>query len=281
MAGIARTSRLAFGLRRGAFFITVAGWISVGLILTSSSVEAGCSDWNATGEFTFVQTNGYNPTFKLNQTGSDIHGTAGYPHYYNPNSAPVTASVDGYIQGDNFEVTAYWNNGTAGVYSGRIGGRGRIEGSTYDKRHPDAMARWYSEPTLSCGPPVAAPASGPAAEAAKKIKEDAEAAERANQIPNPNPNPPYCDTYAASAVAAAKESLRLNCGFTGARWSDAIGGHLKWCRALGGDRTVPSSEEAARAEGLGACRAKIAARQKVITEQPAGATDRLFQMKPN
>ncbi len=78
MAGIARTSRLAFGLRRGAFSIAVAGWISVGLILTPSSVEAGCSDWNATGEFTFVQTNRYSPTFKLNQTGSDIHGTAEY-----------------------------------------------------------------------------------------------------------------------------------------------------------------------------------------------------------
>jgi len=279
MAGIAQTSRLVFGARRGAFSIAVAGSISVGVMLSPSPVEAGCSDWNATGEFTFVQTNRYSPKFKLNQTGSDIHGTAEYKILdYNLNGRPVTASVDGYIQGDNFEVTAYWNNDTAGVYSGRIGAQGRIEGSTYDKRHPDAMARWHSEPTLSCGPPVAAPASGPAAEWEKRAKSAADAAQPRN---NPKPPIPYCDNYAASAVAAAKESLRLNCGFTGPRWSDVIGGHLNWCLALGGDRTAPSSEEAARAEGLGACRAKIAARQKVITEEPAGATDRLFQMKPN
>ena len=275
MAGIAQTSRLAFGARRGAFSIAVAGWISVGVMLPPPPVEAGCSGWNATGDFTFVQTNGYSPKFKLHQTGSDIHGTAEYIGiYYGTAHVPVTASVDGYIQGDNFEVTAYWNNDTAGVYSGRIGGQGRIEGSTYDKRHPDAMARWHSEPTLSCGPPVAAPASGPAAKWKEKVKS-------ADDATNPKPPIPYCDNYAASAVAAAKESLRLNCGFTGPRWSDAIGGHLNWCLSLGGDRTVPSSEEAARDEGLGACRAKIAARQKIITEQPAGATDRLFEMKPN
>ena len=240
MAGIARTSRLAFGLRRGAFFIAVAGWISVGLILTPSSVEAGCSDWNATGEFTFVQTNGYNPTFKLNQTGSDIHGTAGYPHYYNPNSAPVTASVDGYIQGDNFEVTAYWNNGTAGVYSGRIGGRGRIEGSTYDKRHPDAMARWYSEPTLSCGPPVAAPASGPAAEAAKKTKR-MPSAERANQIPNPNP----ILLTVTPTLQALSLRPRKACGLTVALPAHA-GPMLSADTLIG----------AARLAGIGPCRAR-------------------------
>ena len=60
-----------------------------------------------------------------------------------------------------------------------------------------------------------------------------------------------------------------------------LGGTYNWCFALGGDQTTPSWGEAAGAEGLGACRAKIAARRKVLTEQPAGATDRLFQMKPN
>jgi len=253
----------------------------IGALLPPSPVEAACSDWNASGEFTFVQTNGYRPKFTLSQTGSEIHGTAVYDGiYYGTARIPVTASVDGNIKGDAFEVTAYWNNDTTGVYSGRIGAQGRIEGSTYDKRHPDAMALWHSEPTINCGPPPPSAPSPRGSTPGPKIPSglQRQGGELMNKAGEQSRY--HCNAYANSAVAAAKEGLRLSCGFTGARWSPEIGGHLNWCLALGGDHTLPNSEEAARAEGLGDCRAKIEARGKILTRPPAAANDSLFKVKP-
>ena len=64
----------------------------------------------------------------------------------------VHASVDGAIDGDSFEVTAYWDNGTTGLYTGKVGSRGRVEGTTYDKQHPQTMAHWYTDRTAPCLP---------------------------------------------------------------------------------------------------------------------------------
>jgi hypothetical protein len=249
-----------------------------GAMLPPSIVEAACAEWNASGEFTFVQTNGYRPKFTLRQTGSEIHGTAVYEGLYlGTVRVPVTASVDGNINGDAFEVTAYWNNDTTGVYSGHIGAQGRIEGSTYDKRHPDVMALWHSEPTIGCGPTAlpgpGSPFPGPGGAFGLQERQGGLIQDGGGRAQSR-----YCDAYANGAVAAAKEGLQLECGFTGARWSADASGHLNWCLSLGGDHTLPSSEEAARAEGLGDCRARTA-RGQVITRPPR-RNDSLFKMTP-
>ncbi len=121
--------------------------------------EPDCSEWDVSGDWTLVQTNETAPKFALQQTGTTLLGKAQYGYkventcyilicdddYYT-----VNASVDGWVKGDSFEVTAYWNNGTTGVYTGKIGQQGRIEGATYDKQHPQVQARWYSERTARC-----------------------------------------------------------------------------------------------------------------------------------
>jgi hypothetical protein len=49
------------------------------------------------------------------------------------------------------------SNNTIGVYTGKIGPEGRIEGSTYNKVDPQTTARWYSDRTAKClAPPAAA-----------------------------------------------------------------------------------------------------------------------------
>lgn len=149
-------------IRIGSVSIALLGLsISVCIaVLLPSAAQAVCSQWDMSGEWTFVQTNDTSPSFTLQQEGTGLQGRATY--YYlvddsiigsnDTKRIYVNASVDGFIEGDSFEVTAYWNNGTTGLYKGKVGPRGRIEGDTYDKQHPNVMARWYSDRTAKCLP---------------------------------------------------------------------------------------------------------------------------------
>jgi hypothetical protein len=128
-------------------------------MLLPSAAQAVCPQWDVSGEWDFPQTNDTSPHFTLQQTGTELHGTARYSwvhksecklafcgdDYYH-----VEGSVDGTINGDSFEVTAYWNNGTTGLYTGKVGPLGRLEGNTYDKEHPQTMARWHSNQNAKC-----------------------------------------------------------------------------------------------------------------------------------
>lgn len=131
--------------------IALLGWIVLSVFLPSAA-QAACSQWDVNGEWVFVQTNNTSPLFTLQKTETGLQGSARYRYYDEDRGhfVDVSASVDGAINGDSFEVTAYWNNGTTGLYTGKIGLGGRIEGSTYDKQHPQVMANWYSDRTAKC-----------------------------------------------------------------------------------------------------------------------------------
>lgn len=128
--------------------------------LNAFASTLSCTRWDMNGEWVFVQTNDTSPSFRLQQTGNGLQGTGHYGYLTEDDcvffvkcgrdAVFVDASVDGTINGDSIELTAYWNNGTIGSYSGRIGAQGRIEGSTYDKQHPQTMAHWYSDRTAKC-----------------------------------------------------------------------------------------------------------------------------------
>ena len=124
-------------IRIGSVSIALLG-LSINVcfaMLLPSAAQAVCSQWDMSGEWLFVQTNVTYPSFTLQQTGTELQGSARYRYYDEDRSrfVDVSASVDGAINGDSFEVTAYWNNGTTGLYTGKIGPQGRIQGSTYDK----------------------------------------------------------------------------------------------------------------------------------------------------
>jgi hypothetical protein len=122
-------------------------------------IEPDCSQWDVRGQWEFVQTNGTSPVFTLQQTETGLLGSAKYGFYKpvlcnvidcNDDYYAVHASVDGTAKGSSFDIVAYWDNGTTGVYTGKIGPQGRIEGSTYDRQNPRTMASWYSNRTAEC-----------------------------------------------------------------------------------------------------------------------------------
>lgn len=125
----------------------------------TSAADPECAQWDLNGEWTLVQTNETAPVFKLQQTATKLLGEAVYYYVHEDQCFIVSCgdsyyhvigSVDGAVVGDAFEITSFWNNGTIGVYSGRIGQQGRMEGSTYDRQHPQVTARWYSDRTVKC-----------------------------------------------------------------------------------------------------------------------------------
>lgn len=137
------------------------GWTLFGLcyaMLLPSAAHAACARWDISGEWPAVQTNDAKPTFALQQTGTQIQGSGRWAYTITYNTFPARgddyvetdASVDGTINGDTVEFTAYWSNNTIGVYSGKIGPQGRIQGTTYDKLHPETKANWYSGRTVKC-----------------------------------------------------------------------------------------------------------------------------------
>lgn len=150
----AHCSQSIFGAR--------AGWMLFSVCLAQllpAAAHAACSQWDISGGWSAVQSNDTKPTFVLQQTGAQIHGNANYSYihksrcvlaYCGDDTYSVEGSVDGTIEGDSIDITTYWNNDTVGVYTGKINPQGRIEGSTYDRQHPQTMARWYSDRTIKC-----------------------------------------------------------------------------------------------------------------------------------
>jgi hypothetical protein len=150
------TSSLTTFLVVTLFFSAAATTASSGV---AAAADAECSRWDLNGEWKLVQTNETAPTFTLQQSENALQGSATYWYTHESECVlafcgddyyRVDASVDGTVNGDSFEIVAYWNNGTTGVYTGKIGPQGRIQGSGYDRQHPQTMANWYSDRTAKC-----------------------------------------------------------------------------------------------------------------------------------
>ena len=122
------------------------------VVLLPSSAHAACASlWDVSGEWVFMQTNGFSANFNLQQNGTELHGTASYTtsDCWETATCP-RATIDGSIHGDDFEVTAYWSAQSIGVYKGKLGPQGRIQGDTFDRQHPESTAKWYSNRTAKC-----------------------------------------------------------------------------------------------------------------------------------
>ncbi|GEM_PF-2498899 len=151
------------------------GWM-LGAVCSAAflplAAQAACSQWDVSGGWSAVQSNDTKPAFILQQNGAQLQGSASYSYvhksqcvlaYCGDDAYSVDGSVDGTIDGNAIDITAYWNNGTVGVYTGKINAQGRIEGSSYDRQHPQTMASWYSDRTIKCltdentQPPSSAP----------------------------------------------------------------------------------------------------------------------------
>jgi hypothetical protein len=113
-------------------------------VLSFSVAQAGCSLWDAGGEFTVEQSNGYSPVFDLVQQGSQISGSAHYEKAGSVAGFVVKGTVGqgSNINGANFHIIIIWDNDTRGSYSGTFDSSGKLTGTTFDELHPTSKANW-------------------------------------------------------------------------------------------------------------------------------------------
>jgi hypothetical protein len=122
--------------------------------LGRAPAEAACQQWDVSGRWQMQQTNGFTVTVNLVQKGTKILGRA-------TTSTAGTHDVRGNVHGDDLYLDVTWSLETRGIYRGKIGSSGRIEGTTYDKENPGSRAKWFSTTPMRCAdvsptpPPIA------------------------------------------------------------------------------------------------------------------------------
>ena len=164
------------GIPRAIFVLLING--AFGFALPFASVQAQCTQWDVSGKWGIQQSNGYTTTVVLQQSGRTVTGTASYigktkgpvsgiVEKVNPVTGKVIGDIEpkssvkhqgavsGNVDGDNFHLEISWEGG-GGMYNGKIGGDGRIQGTTYDRNRPSSKANWSSSAPMNCAPNAAA-----------------------------------------------------------------------------------------------------------------------------
>jgi hypothetical protein len=130
-----------------AFLLAAASLMAI----ASSPVAAmdNCT-WHLNGTLELQQSNGFLVTLILEQRPDGrLFGTGELKQGHM--GGKTVGSLDGVLNGDNIQFNIYWAAGNAvGEYSGSINSRGRIEGTTRDRFHPDSAAHWYSVKLVNC-----------------------------------------------------------------------------------------------------------------------------------
>ena len=96
----------------------------------------------AEGVLPLIQGNRHVVQLKeMQQNGVNVSGRAAS---FGPEHSPEAQGMfDGAIDGDNFEISVYWDAKSVGVYRGTINPRGRVEGVTFDRFRPEATTSFY------------------------------------------------------------------------------------------------------------------------------------------
>jgi hypothetical protein len=145
--------------------------------LVPSSADGQCAQWDASGIWALQQSNGPFVTMKLRQNGKVLTGTASYEvpetqdtGIFERAAYTATGSVDGTIAGNDFNVQIYWDQErNVGVYRGKVGPQGRLEGST-NLRGTSKKFTWFSTTTIKCADAPAPAAPKPATSAGAPLK---------------------------------------------------------------------------------------------------------------
>ncbi len=146
--------------------IALIGGIAISglLTLSSHSARAECETWNLAGKFSLVQSNDATAVFQLTFNGNSLRGSAKVAYNIVGGcsdetcdggvgigaASVVKATVDGVLDGNSVELTAYWDNGWVGHYAGTINAQGRMTGTGYERQSPDEVVTWYSKQHVYC-----------------------------------------------------------------------------------------------------------------------------------
>jgi hypothetical protein len=118
-------------------------------------------EWDMSGNWTFTQTNGYVPSFQIEQKRGVLVGRGQYMNtqFYEEDDGlfdgaefhvTYRSNLDGVIKGNTFEFTIRWSDTSAGVYTGVIDGNGFVGGSVYDQMSPANKAGWNADHPARC-----------------------------------------------------------------------------------------------------------------------------------
>ena len=113
------------------------------IALSPPSARAQCKQWDVSGRWDIKQSNGYTVHLNLTQHGTRINGSG----------KTLTAGLHGLhgnIQGNDFFVQITWGPDAIGIYRGKVGPEGRIDGTTYDEKSPGSKANWFSTTAMKC-----------------------------------------------------------------------------------------------------------------------------------
>jgi uncharacterized protein YkwD len=95
------------------------------------------------------------PSFQIIQDGDSLEGSASHAEFEGAflkgkDVKFVWGTLDGSLDKDRVEFTVYWENNSIGVYTANIDSRGRLEGTGFDRRHPQTTTAWYSSRAMPC-----------------------------------------------------------------------------------------------------------------------------------
>ncbi len=128
--------------------------MAVVFALLPISAAAQCSTrWDANGMFGIRQVGVLSMTFDMRQNGRVITGKAwGSVNNRSGGVDGLDGTIEGTLDGDNFNVTIYWKNGQTGIYNAKVNVSGRLDGHGHEKNSPNIRVPWHSEGGLKCAP---------------------------------------------------------------------------------------------------------------------------------
>ena len=133
--------------RRISVFALVA--IAFASVSNSPSFAEPCLEWSlgekdsSGANVNFNQDNQWAGWFVLEQNGEVLTGRA-TTWLVQGDSRDIDGIARGTLKGSNLQLRVNWNNGSVGMYQGKIDENGAINGATWDKAKPNIQVRWVS-----------------------------------------------------------------------------------------------------------------------------------------
>ena len=103
------------------------------------------------GYSVLVQSNGWTTVLPV-QSGDRITGQAHtyFGRWVRGSNQGFSGDAEGVVLGRTFRITIYWDNGSAGVYEGKIDRDRFVTGTTYDRFNPASRATFRMTKRAVC-----------------------------------------------------------------------------------------------------------------------------------
>ena len=103
-----------------------------------------------TSYIVFKQSNGWTTVLPVQVGNSISGGAATYFGTWDRDTRVYGGDAQGVIVGRQFRITAYWDNGSAGIYTGTVDRDGFVTGVARDRFNPGLSATFRSTRRAIC-----------------------------------------------------------------------------------------------------------------------------------